>query len=178
MSLREETWISAHLAISPHPDGLPQWFTGRLLLCTHPPESGRPQTAGEVAAERRPQGRRPAPVLCALGYGDGADVAAWGARSRIDSNCCDGVDLLPILLPVALTASTLRNHYGLGSCASFGGNEMASVGGGCMWLVGDEEQTEARRCRKPPEFLVARRPGCWIPAHASVPGTRSRARPS
>ena len=37
---------------------------------------------------------------------------------------------------------------------------MGGVGGGCMWLVGDEDQTGARRCGKPAEFL-------WQEGHAA-----------
>jgi putative phosphoesterase len=48
----------------------------RADLILHAGDVTSPQVLDELA--------KSAPVLCALGNGDGTDVAAWGARSRIE----------------------------------------------------------------------------------------------
>lgn len=79
---------------------------------------------------------------------------AWMAATGTDAPVPLRSSLFAKAKAVRRNSDTLK-HYGLGkaACEEVSVNETASVGGECMWLVGDEDKTEARRCGKTAEFL-------------------------
>ena len=60
------------------------------------------------------------------GFGYPRRTVTANVYTARDTTAVTGLTCFPVLLPVGLTASTLRNHYGLESCASLGG---------MLWLV-------------------------------------------